>query len=85
MATRRNFINGATLLGATALSNRAFAFGKGKKLGVALVGLGQYSRDLLAPALQLTSHCELRGIVSGSPEKVVEWKKKYNLKDKNID
>lgn len=84
MATRRNFINGATLLGATALSNRAFAFGKGKKLGVALVGLGQYSRDLLAPALQLTSHCELRGIVSGSPEKVVEWKKKYNLKDKNI-
>ena len=28
-----------------------------KKLGVALVGLGYYSRDLLAPALQLTKHC----------------------------
>lgn len=84
MATRRNFIGGATLLGATALSNRALAMGNGKKLGVALVGLGQYSRDLLAPALQLTSHCELRGIVSGSPEKVVQWKKQYGLKDKNI-
>ena len=84
MATRRNFIVGATLLGASALSHRALAMGNGKKLGVALVGLGQYSRDLLAPALQLTSHCELRGIVSGSPEKVVQWKKQYGLKDKNI-
>ncbi|HEY7773526.1 MAG TPA: Gfo/Idh/MocA family oxidoreductase [Marinagarivorans sp.] len=84
MATRRHLITSAAMLGATALSPRAFAAKKGKKLGVALVGLGQYSRDLLAPALQLTSHCELRGVVSGSPEKVVQWQKKYNLKDKNI-
>ena len=27
------------------------------KLGVALVGLGYYSTDLLAPALQQTKHC----------------------------
>lgn len=55
-----------------------------KKLGIALVGLGYYSRDLLAPALQLTEHCELRGIVTGSPEKIPVWKEKYNLDDKNI-
>lgn len=55
-----------------------------KKLGIALVGLGYYSTDLLAPALQLTKNCELRGIVTGSPEKIPLWKEKYNIKDSNI-
>jgi glucose-fructose oxidoreductase len=55
-----------------------------RKLGVALVGLGYYSTDLLAPALQLTNHCELRGIVTGSPEKIPVWKEKYGIADKNI-
>ena len=31
------------------------------RLGVALVGLGYYSTDLLAPALQQTKHCYLAG------------------------
>ncbi len=56
----------------------------GKKLGVALVGLGYYSTDQLAPALQLTKHCELRGIVTGSPEKIPIWQKNYNITDKNV-
>lgn len=55
-----------------------------KKLGIALVGLGYYSKDLLAPALQLTEYAELKGIVTGSPEKIPFWKEKYNLEDKNI-
>ncbi|MEL6255205.1 MAG: Gfo/Idh/MocA family oxidoreductase [Bacteroidota bacterium] len=55
-----------------------------EKLGVALVGLGYYSRDLLAPALQLTQHCELKGIVTGSPEKISQWQKKYGIEDKNV-
>jgi len=55
-----------------------------KKLGIALVGLGYYSTDLLAPALQLTNNCELRGIVTGSPEKIPVWKEKYGIKDKDI-
>jgi glucose-fructose oxidoreductase len=54
------------------------------KLGVALVGLGYYSKDLLAPALQLTKYCELRGIVTGSPEKVSDWQSKYGIPDKNV-
>ncbi len=57
---------------------------KKQKLGVALVGLGYYSTDLLAPALQLTEHCYLAGIVTGTPEKAERWKKQYNLKDQNI-
>jgi glucose-fructose oxidoreductase len=55
-----------------------------KKLGVALVGLGYYSTDLLAPALTMTQHCELTGIVTGTPSKAEQWKKAYSLKDKNI-
>jgi predicted dehydrogenase len=51
------------------------------KLGIALVGLGNYSEKELAPALQETAHCYLAGIVSGSPEKIEHWKGKYNLPD----
>jgi glucose-fructose oxidoreductase len=50
-----------------------------KKLGVALIGLGYYSTDLLAPALQFTQHCELRGIVTGSPEKIPIWQKRHSI------
>ncbi|WP_207423042.1 Gfo/Idh/MocA family protein [Desertivirga brevis] len=54
------------------------------KLGIALVGLGQYSEGELAPALQETQHCYLAGIVTGTPDKADKWKKKYNIPDKNI-
>jgi len=63
------------------------AFGKSKperKLGVALVGLGGYAGNLLAPALQLTKHCRLAGIVTGSPEKIAPWQRKYGIPDKNV-
>lgn len=54
------------------------------RLGVALVGLGYYSTDLLAPALQQTKNCYLAGIVTGTPSKAEAWKQKYNIPDKNI-
>src|SRR5262245_12974532 len=54
------------------------------KLGVALVGLGYYSTDLLAPALQQTKNCYLTNIVTETPSKAETWKKKYNIPDKNI-
>jgi glucose-fructose oxidoreductase len=57
---------------------------KKDKLGVALVGLGYYSTDLLAPALQLTKNCYLAGIVTGTPAKAETWKAKFNIPDKNI-
>jgi predicted dehydrogenase len=55
-----------------------------KKMGIALVGLGQYSANQLAPALQETENCYLAGIVTGTPTKADEWKAKYNIPDKNI-
>ena len=73
--SRRNFIKtvGAFAAASSTYSQRVFALSRKRKIGVALVGLGYYSRDLLAPALQLTQHCELRGIVTGSPEKIPVW------------
>jgi glucose-fructose oxidoreductase len=84
--SRRDFLlGGAGLLTASVFSSNVFAFGKPKdRLGVALVGLGYYSTDLLAPALQKTKNCYLAGIVTGSPEKAETWKTKYNIPDKNI-
>lgn len=57
---------------------------KKDRIGVALVGLGYYSTDLLAPALQQTKNCYLAGIVTGTPSKAESWKAKYNIPDKNI-
>jgi predicted dehydrogenase len=58
--------------------------GSSRKLGIALVGLGKYSTEELAPALEKTTNCRLAGIVTGTPAKAEEWKKKYNIPDKNI-
>jgi glucose-fructose oxidoreductase len=76
------FGGGGILLSPSILSS----FGRYKKnrLGVALVGLGYYSTDLLAPALQQTKNCYLAGIVTGTPSKAEAWKVKYNIPEKNI-
>jgi glucose-fructose oxidoreductase len=89
MINRRKFIEQAAM-GFAGLTVSQHAFSnilvqkKKEKLGVALVGLGYYSTDLLAPALQLTQKCYLAGIVTGSPEKAEKWKRQHNIPDKNI-
>jgi predicted dehydrogenase len=57
---------------------------KDAKLGIALVGLGNYSNGQLGPALLQTEHCYLAGIVTGTPSKIPAWKEKYNIPEKNI-
>ncbi|MCX2739280.1 Gfo/Idh/MocA family protein [Pontibacter anaerobius] len=58
--------------------------GQNRKLGIALVGLGNYATNQLAPALQETEHCYLAGIVTGTPSKAETWKRKYKIPEKNI-
>ncbi len=86
--TRRDFIKKTATLGSiAAFSPNVFLAATQlvkEKLGIALVGLGYYSTDLLAPALQLTGNCELRGIVTGTPSKIPAWQQKYGIKDKNV-
>ncbi|RDV24897.1 gfo/Idh/MocA family oxidoreductase [Alteromonas aestuariivivens] len=55
-----------------------------RKIGVALLGLGGYSSNLLAPALEHTRYCELRGIVTGSQEKIPRWQARYAIPDTNV-
>ncbi len=57
----------------------SFKYSKAKKLGIALVGLGNYATSQLAPALQQTQFCELRAIVTGTPEKESKWQRNYNI------
>ena len=57
---------------------------KKEKLGMALMGLGYYSTDVLAPSIQLCKHTHLAGIVTGTPSKAETWKEKYSIKPENI-
>ena len=90
---RRTFIKktglgiGLGILGTSAYPYHSFkknAFPADKKLGVALVGLGYYATNKIAVGLEQTEFCEVRGIVTGTPSKIPDWKKKYNIADENI-
>jgi predicted dehydrogenase len=54
------------------------------KLGIALVGLGAYATQQLAPAFEQSEQCYLAGIVTGTSSKAKTWKEKYNIPEKNI-
>lgn len=83
---RRDFIRSSILaLGYSLLPFPTLTAQSAKKqLGVCLVALGNYSTRILAPALQQTKYCKLTGIVTGSPEKIPIWQKKYGIKDQNV-
>jgi glucose-fructose oxidoreductase len=87
--SRRQFVKkaawatSATFVASSAFSNIIVPRQK-QQIGVALVGLGYYSSDLLAPALQLTKNCKLAGVVSGNPKKLEDWAAKYQLPDSNL-
>lgn len=83
--SRRCFIGQVSAAAALALTPRlAWAQPAGKKLGVALVGLGRYSTGQLGPALRLTETCRLAGVVTGDPAKGALWAKDYGFSEKNI-
>ncbi|HUG10054.1 MAG TPA: Gfo/Idh/MocA family oxidoreductase [Opitutaceae bacterium] len=84
--SRRRFLQHVTLGGAAmlALGERAMAAEPARKLGVALVGLGNYSRGELGPALRLTKHCHLTGVVTGDAAKGARWAADYGFPEKNI-
>jgi predicted dehydrogenase len=83
--TRRQFIATTSALAAVSmLAEKAGAQTPGRKLGVALCGLGSLATNQIAPALQKTRNCRLAGIVTGTPSKAAEWQKKYDLPAGNV-
>src|SRR5205823_11978829 len=83
--SRRTFL-GQIAGGAAAVSLASQLRGESapRKLGVVLVGLGNYATNQLAPALQLTEHCRLVGVVTGSKAKGEAWATKYGFPAANI-
>src|SRR5687767_1339913 len=82
---RRRFLTQAAALAALPLvSSIGNTQAPGRKLGVALCGLGSLSTNQIAPALTKTRNCRLAGIVTGTPSKAEEWKKKYGLPDRSV-
>jgi len=55
----------------------------GKKLNIALCGLGRYA-SILAHGLSQSKYCKLSGIITGTPSKAIKWKEQYHIPEKNI-
>lgn len=55
----------------------------GRKLRVALCGLGRYA-NLVREGLAQSQYCELAGIVTGTPAKAAQWKAAYHIPEANI-
>ena len=70
---------GGLSLATRARAADALTTNAGRKMGVALVGLGSYSTGQLGPALRETKLCRLAGVVTGSPEKGDRWARDYGF------
>jgi len=85
--TRRHFLGQVSVVAGTlALAPRALHADPTmkRKLGVALVGLGGYSAGQLGPALKLTKHVRLAGVVTGSAEKGRKWAAEYGFPETSV-
>jgi len=87
--SRRHFIRNTALVSIAGMTSPFIVLGKTmpepkKKLGVALVGLGNYSKSILGKAVSESELCYLAGVVSGSPAKAKAWSKQYGFPEKNI-
>lgn len=85
----RNMTLGAALLGSGAAGSLAAELaeatkGGERKVGVALMGLGLYSRGQLGPALRKTKVCRFAGVITGSHDKGVRWSREYGFPEANI-
>jgi predicted dehydrogenase len=82
---RREIIKNSLVLGAIAAIYPNISFRqKDKKLGIALVGLGNYSTRQLGPAIKQTEFCKLTAVVTGDPSKGRSWAREYNFSEKNV-
>jgi len=92
MASRRDFLQQVTA-SAVALPMIPSAYAEqlkvfystpyqGPTLRVAIMGLGSYGTRV-AEAMQTCKRARVTGVISGTPSKVKEWQKKYNIPEKN--
>lgn len=86
--TRRRFIRQASAAAVAAVALRpargAETPAPKKRLGIALLGLGNYAEYHLLPAIQQSKHWKLTGVVTGSKEKGESWARRYGFPTKNV-
>lgn len=93
MKTRRDFLQklAAAGLALPVLSTMAKGSAKpildttpydGPMLRVAIMGLGGYG-SRVAEAMQDCKKARITGVISGTPSKIKDWQKKYNIPEKN--
>ncbi len=90
MNKRRDFLQKVAVSAAgipilyTSTSMFAFSDGpsNGPVLRVAIMGLGSYGTRV-AEAMQDCKQAKLVGVISGTPSKISDWQKKYNILEKN--
>jgi predicted dehydrogenase len=56
---------------------------EGKKLNIAVCGLGRYA-EILARGLETSQYCRIAGLVTGSSRKSEVWRRRYGIPEKNI-
>jgi predicted dehydrogenase len=89
--SRRGFVGqvglglGASLLlpSVEALATPKASLYAGKKLRVALCGLGRYA-NLVREGLAASQYGQLAGIVTGTPAKAAQWQSAYGIPAKNV-
>ncbi|MBB6092642.1 putative dehydrogenase [Povalibacter uvarum] len=87
--SRRRFLEGAAAAAVLApfistTVTRARA-AESRKLGYAICGLGSLSENQIAPALAKNSkHCRLAGLVTSTPAKAEEFRKKYDIPKRSV-
>ena len=57
---------------------------KPSKVKIAILGLGHYAENWIAPAIAQSEYAELTSIITGSPHKISKWQKRYQIKDENV-
>lgn len=93
MQTRRNFLHklSITTVGLPFLSCADMPSGQtlsqpsvaeGPVLRVAIVGLGSYA-NRVADAMKDSKRSTVAGVVSGTPEKIKDWQRRFSIPDKN--
>jgi len=84
LTSRRKFVTASSLMAAGCWLRGMPAAEPKRQLGVALVGLGNYAKSQLRPALTETKYCRLAGVVTGSHRKGRAWAHHFGFSPESI-
>ncbi len=87
-SSRRKFlVQGAAAVAAPFIMTsvtRAAAEKSRRKLGFAICGLGSLSEHQIAPAFANSTHCRLTGLVTSTPAKAEDFRRKYDIPARSV-